>query len=255
MERTEPERKRSALVKLRRLQDAGIALTRTFTTEDTLGAIEDELKLQQDIMHERLMERKTKDGVKFARRVLLAFTSFTEFVNKRYDPFAVDLDGWSESVMENISDYDSAFERLLVKYARWNRDARTQMLSSKKDTLSTRAHTTLPTGKPSRHDADTDKGPTIGLDVAGPLCDNVAQWALVAIVSTGSFRAASRLAVVNMTDFDGDVSLVNVNGKPVVTTGTSGGVKNVRTVSACCVLQLKTPGTCTKSRCRPDTAR
>jgi hypothetical protein len=117
VERTEPERKRAALVKLRRLQDAGIVLSRTFTPEDTLSAIEDELKLQQDIMHERLMERKTKDGVKFARRVLLAFTSFTEFVNKRYDPFGVDLDGWSESVMENISDYDSAFERLLVKYA------------------------------------------------------------------------------------------------------------------------------------------
>ena len=117
VERSEPERKRAALVKLRRLQDAGIVLSRTFTPEDALSAIEDELKLQQDIMHERLMERKTKDGVKFARRVLLAFTSFTEFVNKRYDPFGVDLDGWSESVMENISDYDSAFERLLVKYA------------------------------------------------------------------------------------------------------------------------------------------
>ena len=117
VERTEPERKRSALIKLHRLQDAGITLTRTFTSDDELGAIEYEVQLQQGIMHERLMERKTKDGVKFARRVLLAFTSFSEFMNKRYDPVGVDLDGWSESVMENISDYDSAFERLLVKYA------------------------------------------------------------------------------------------------------------------------------------------
>ena len=117
VERTEPERKRSALIKLHRLQDAGITLTRAFTSDDELGAIEYEVQLQQGIMHERLLERKTKDGVKFARRVLLAFTSFSEFMNKRYDPVGVDLDGWSESVMENISDYDSAFERLLVKYA------------------------------------------------------------------------------------------------------------------------------------------
>jgi len=117
VERTEGERKRSALIKLHRLKDAGITLTREFTADDGLAAIEYELHLQQGIIHERLLERKTKDGVKFARRVLLAFTSFTEFVNKRYDPFGVDLDGWSESVMENISDYDSSFERLLVKYA------------------------------------------------------------------------------------------------------------------------------------------
>jgi hypothetical protein len=117
VERTEAERKRSALIKLHRLKDAGVALTREYTVDDDLGAIEYEVQLQQGIMHERLLERKTKDGVKFARRVLLAFTSFTEFVNKRYDPFGVDLDGWSESVMENISDYDSSFERLLKKYA------------------------------------------------------------------------------------------------------------------------------------------
>ena len=117
VERTEAERKRSALIKLHRLKDAGVARAREYTVDDDLGAIEYEVQLQQGIMHERLLERKTKDGVKFARRVLLAFTSFTEFVNKRYDPFGVDLDGWSESVMENISDYDSSFERLLKKYA------------------------------------------------------------------------------------------------------------------------------------------
>ncbi len=46
-----------------------------------------------------------------------------------------------------------------------------------------------------------------------------------------------------MTDFDGsDMSPVNVNGKSVVTTSTSNGVKNVPNISACCVLCAQNPG-------------
>ena len=37
-------------------------------------------------------------------------------MNKRYDPFDVKLDGWSESVMENMEDFDNVFERLHDKY-------------------------------------------------------------------------------------------------------------------------------------------
>jgi hypothetical protein len=48
--------------------------------------------------------------------MLLAFTSFTEFMNRRYDPFGVDIDGWSDAVMQNIAEYDRPFERLVRKY-------------------------------------------------------------------------------------------------------------------------------------------
>jgi hypothetical protein len=37
-------------------------------------------------------------------------------MNKRYNPFDVQLDGWSENVMENVDDYDEVFEELYVKY-------------------------------------------------------------------------------------------------------------------------------------------
>jgi hypothetical protein len=39
-----------------------------------------------------------------------------EFLNKRYNPFEIQLEGWSESVMENVDDYDGVFEELYVKY-------------------------------------------------------------------------------------------------------------------------------------------
>ena len=48
--------------------------------------------------------------------MLMACVTGIEFLNKRYDPFDIKLDGWSESVMENVEDYDNTFERLHDKY-------------------------------------------------------------------------------------------------------------------------------------------
>ena len=39
-----------------------------------------------------------------------------EFLNTRFDPLDVKLEGWSESVHENINDYDDIFEELHEKY-------------------------------------------------------------------------------------------------------------------------------------------
>jgi hypothetical protein len=49
--------------------------------------------------------------------MLMACVTGVEFLNKRYDPFDVKLEGWSESVMEGIDDYDNVFERLHDKYS------------------------------------------------------------------------------------------------------------------------------------------
>ena len=35
---------------------------------------------------------------------------FLEFLNNKFDPFDVNLDGWSERVMENINDYDEVYD-------------------------------------------------------------------------------------------------------------------------------------------------
>src|SRR6056300_115460 len=55
-------------------------------------------------------------SVKFSRRMLIACTTGLEFMNKKYNPFEIQLDGWSENVMENVEDYDEVFEELYVKY-------------------------------------------------------------------------------------------------------------------------------------------
>ena len=56
-------------------------------------------------------------AIKFSRRCLMACVTGLEFVNKKFDPFSIKLDGWSENVMESVDDYDNIFEKLHEKYA------------------------------------------------------------------------------------------------------------------------------------------
>ena len=49
--------------------------------------------------------------------MLMAFVSAIEFMNSKFDPFDIKLDGWAEAVNENIDDYDDVFGELHEKYA------------------------------------------------------------------------------------------------------------------------------------------
>jgi len=46
----------------------------------------------------------------------MAVVSGIEYLNGTFDPFDIKLKGWSENVMENVSDYDEVFEELHEKY-------------------------------------------------------------------------------------------------------------------------------------------
>ena len=46
----------------------------------------------------------------------MAIINGIEFLNNRFDPFDVKLDGWGEQINENISDYDDLFGELYDKY-------------------------------------------------------------------------------------------------------------------------------------------
>jgi hypothetical protein len=66
---------------------------------------------------DRLTRRRECDqSVKFQRKMLIAFVTAVEFLNTKFDPFDVKLEGWSESVHENSHDYDDVFEELHEKY-------------------------------------------------------------------------------------------------------------------------------------------
>lgn len=101
--------KREMLYQFNRLEKKGVALPRKFSLSSSL----EEMKAE----YERLKRDMEIDAsVRFQRRMLMACVSGVEFLNHKFDPFSVQLDGWSETVQENINDYDDVFEELWDKY-------------------------------------------------------------------------------------------------------------------------------------------
>lgn len=107
---TVEEEKQDLLYKFYRLTSKGIPVSRKFNMQSDIREMRNEFsRIQRD--------NDVKSSIRFSRRMLMACVTGIEFMNKRYDPFDVKLEGWSESVMENMEDYDNVFERLHDKYA------------------------------------------------------------------------------------------------------------------------------------------
>ena len=102
--------KQKMLLKLYEYQTKGIKLSKRFTPESTY----EEVKLEYDMQNKML---SNESAIAFSRKMLMAAVTGLEYMNGRFDPFNIKLDGWSESVMENIGDYDKIFERLAEKYS------------------------------------------------------------------------------------------------------------------------------------------
>lgn len=101
--------KQELLFKFDRLERRGIHISKKYH----MGSNLDEMKAE----YERLKKQREIDSsVKFQRKMLMAFSTGIEFMNNRFDPFDVKLDGWSESMHESITDYDEVFEELHEKY-------------------------------------------------------------------------------------------------------------------------------------------
>lgn len=72
-----------------------------------------ELKDEYDDL---VYEQKKKNGITLEKNVLVTVVSLIEMANTRYDPFKLDLKGWSESFHENIDSMDEVLEELYDKY-------------------------------------------------------------------------------------------------------------------------------------------
>lgn len=103
------EEKSDLLNKLARLEKKGFAVNKRLNAYSNVEELRSEVKR---ITYSIDVEQ----SIRFSRRMLVACVTGLEFLNKRYNPFEIQLDGWSESVMENVDDYDGVFEELYVKY-------------------------------------------------------------------------------------------------------------------------------------------
>jgi hypothetical protein len=97
------------LRKLEALEKKGVELSKKYNMESSLQEMMGE--------YETIMEEKTKlNSIKFQGNMLMAVINGIEFLNNRFDPFDIKLDGWSEQINENITDYDDIFGELYEKY-------------------------------------------------------------------------------------------------------------------------------------------
>lgn len=104
------DEKADILNKLNRLsQKKGVHVNKSLNMYSSLEDLRSELRRAKYAV-------EVEQSVKFSRRMLVACITGVEFLNKRYDPFDLKLEGWSESVMENVDDYDEVFEELYAKY-------------------------------------------------------------------------------------------------------------------------------------------
>tara|TARA_Y100000591_G_C21818575_1_gene692210 strand:+ start:541 stop:1947 length:1407 start_codon:yes stop_codon:yes gene_type:complete len=95
--------------KLEALDRKGVSISKKYTMDDKL----DEMKGEYEMIKS---EQQKKNSIKFQGKMLMAFVSGIEFLNGKFDPFDIKLDGWGEAVSENLDEYDDVFAELHEKY-------------------------------------------------------------------------------------------------------------------------------------------
>ena len=97
------------LRKLEALEKKGVELSKKYSMESSLQEMIGE--------YETIMDEKAKqNSIKFQGNMLMAVINGMEFLNGKFDPFDIKLDGWSEQIQENVTDYDDVFGELYEKY-------------------------------------------------------------------------------------------------------------------------------------------
>lgn len=97
------------LRKLEELERKGVKLSRKYNMDSPLTEMQGEYEMIVD-------EKEKSASSKFQGRMLMAAVTGLEFLNNRFDPFDVKLDGWAEQINENLDDYDEIFGELHDKY-------------------------------------------------------------------------------------------------------------------------------------------
>jgi hypothetical protein len=97
------------LKKLEDLERKGANLSKKYSMEDPLNEMQGEYEML-------INEKEKSNSVKFQGKILMAAITGLEFLNNKFDPFDLKMDGWAEQVNENLNDYDEIFTELHEKY-------------------------------------------------------------------------------------------------------------------------------------------
>jgi hypothetical protein len=111
-ELTKEEELREKFKYMRKLDDLekkGITLSKRYNMDSNL----DEMIGEYETI---VAEKEKSNAIKFQGKMMMACITGLEFLNSKFDPFDIKLDGWGEQINENIDDYDDIFAELHEKY-------------------------------------------------------------------------------------------------------------------------------------------
>ncbi len=107
----EKRRKKRAMIKnLETWHEKGVLKSIShFTMDSNYEEVEDEYE-------SALEDKRKRDSVKIQQNWMITMINTIEYGNSMFDPFGISLDGWGESISEDIDSYDEIFEQLHEKY-------------------------------------------------------------------------------------------------------------------------------------------
>jgi hypothetical protein len=110
--RTVLREKRKLLFKLKRYEKKGYKLSAKFSIHTPL----EEIQCEYETIRK---ESNLENSLKVSKNILISVCSVLEFLNNKFDPLDIVLDGWSEEINEDVEqgDYDEVLEDLYDKYA------------------------------------------------------------------------------------------------------------------------------------------
>lgn len=109
-DREKRRKKRHMLKNLQQWSEKGIIKDITHLTMDSAyDEIEDEYE-------SAIEDKRKRDSVKIQQNWMITMVNTIEYGNSMFDPFGISLDGWGESVSEDIDSYNEIFEELHDKY-------------------------------------------------------------------------------------------------------------------------------------------
>jgi len=103
-------RQRDIYSKLQNLvHNYGVKLSRDYTIDSDPDKMEAEYDLHWQA-------RNKNNQIKFYKNIFLGAISGIEFLNEKYDPFALKLKDWSKQIATDMDDYTEVLEELYEKY-------------------------------------------------------------------------------------------------------------------------------------------
>ena len=109
-ERERRRKKRTMIKSLEQWHEKGLIKTIShFNMDSVYEEVEDEYE-------GALEDKRKRDAIKIQQNWLITAINTIEYGNAMFDPFGISLDGWGETISEDIDSYDEIFEQLHEKY-------------------------------------------------------------------------------------------------------------------------------------------